>query len=167
MCYLALIPLTESILTTVMMNFNKYYNVEYNNVNYFTRICAQWAVNQEGINVTMNCQHSFLNNMIDLFEFAHAKDLMTEPVNTWRSHLHTTFSIEACTVELMFLREKKYWAININSTVIPDKSGLVSPRAGIAVGKQERESSSITLVKLSCVSSVYIAGRYFSRPCRS
>lgn len=47
----------------------------------------------------------------------------------------------------MFLRERKYWAININSTAIPDRLGLVSSRAGTAAGKRERESSSTTLVK--------------------
>jgi len=58
-------------------------------------------------------------------------------------------------VELMFLQEKKYWAININYGDSGQGPGLVSPRAGTASGK--RESSSITLVKLFCVSSVYIA----------
>jgi len=32
-------------------------------------------------------------HIIDLYEFAHAKDSMVDPVNIWRSHLHTTFSI--------------------------------------------------------------------------
>jgi len=62
-------------------------------------------------------------------------------------------------VELMFLQEKKYWAININYGD-SGQDGLVSSRAGTASGK--RESSSITLVKLFCVSSVYIASWYFS-----
>lgn len=54
----------------------------------------------------------------------------------------------------MFLRQKKYWAININSTAIPDKPGLVSSRgrrkAGTGVVFDYARETFLHVIDLYC-----------------
>lgn len=67
----------------------------------------------------------------------------------------------------MLSREKKkkqeYRIININSTTVLNKRGFSVLASGHGDHRKPRERAyAITLMKLSCVSSVYIVGRYIS-----